>query len=153
MATNPLISQGTINRLMAAVHLVNFPELNVTSPFMGRRFVSLALDGDISTFINTATGMVLSPEPYMPATITIHMLRTQGLALAWRNQFVTGSGIGNVTVYPDTTTLLPFDFYNCGIRRLEALNLDGSNADFVIQLYGTYYINNDMWNQFTPLAA
>lgn len=153
MATNPLIQQGQLNRLQGAVHIYNFPALNVTAPYLGRRMIGLALDRDLSAFIDTATGMVISPEPYVPATVTIHLLRTQGLSLAWKTQFVNNTVIGPVTVYPDTTTLLPFDFFNCGIRRCEPLAIDGTSPDFILQLYGIYYVNNSLWDQFTPLAA
>lgn len=153
MATNPLVAQGQLNRLIGTVHINAFPGLNVTAPYLGREGIGLALEGDSTTFIGTMTGMVQSPEPYMPATVTVHLLKTQSIALAWKSQLVTQAAIGSVVVYPDTTTLLPFDFFNCAIRRLDPLRFNGEDAGFVLQLYGIYYINNVLWDQFTATVA
>lgn len=153
MATNPLIAQGTLNRLIGAVHVNGIPALNITAPYLGREGISLALEGDATQFINTMTGMVTSPEPYMPATVTVHLLKTQGLSLAWKTQLVVNALIGSITVFPDATPLLPFDFWNCGIRHVDPVRINGEDAGFVLSIYGTYYVNRQLWDQFTATAA
>ena len=87
---NPQIQQGTLNRLLASVVYANFTQLNVTSGYLSREAISLAFDGDTSQLIGTLTGAVTSPEPYIYGTVTMHLLRTQGLANAYKQQYETG---------------------------------------------------------------
>ena len=84
--TNPLVSQGSLNRLRASVVWPDNPTLNVTASYLGKEGVSLALDGEATTFINTLVGAVTSPEPYQMITLTIHLLKTQGLASLYKSQ-------------------------------------------------------------------
>lgn len=46
MATNPLIPQGTLNRVRASVVWPSFPNLNVTASYLGRMGIRLSLDGE-----------------------------------------------------------------------------------------------------------
>jgi hypothetical protein len=148
-----LVDQGSLNRLIGSVHVASNADLNVTAPFLGADGISLTLDGDSVEYIRTMTGMVTSPEPFLSASVTIHLLKTQGLSLAWKTQLVNNALIGDVTVFPDTTTLLPFDFSNCAIQRIEALRFNGTDAGVTIAIRGIYYVNNIMWNLFTSTAA
>ena len=98
---NPQVIQGTLNRLLASVVYADFPGLNVTSSYLAREAISLGFDGDTSLLIGTLTGAVTSPEPYIYGTATIHLLRTQNLANAYKTQIETNTTLGSVTVYPD----------------------------------------------------
>src|SRR6185503_10613982 len=112
---NPLQDQGTLNRLKASVVIPALPGLNVTAPFLGKEAIRLALNGTATTRINTMTGQVTSPEPYMAATITINLLRPQALAAAFKQQMETTSLIGDITVYTDTPNFGNYPFSNCSI--------------------------------------
>lgn len=153
MANNPQIQLGTLNRLISAVHVAANPALNITAPFVGKNGIRVRSDRHAVAFIDAMTGMITSPEPYIPLTVTAQLLRTQGLALAWKSQLVQNAIIGNITVYPDTTPFLPMDLYNCGFQDFDAMDWNGTDPHYTIQIYGTYYVNNNMWNQFTATAA
>lgn len=143
---NPLVQQGTLNRLRGSVVIPNFPALNVTAGYLGKQAISLALDGDVTQMIDTMTGLVTSPEPYMGATITMHLLRTQALATAWRTQWETLSTLGAVTVHTDTAALGHFDFQNCAVTRAPTMTFDGTDPGFMVEIRGIYYINQSLWN-------
>jgi hypothetical protein len=153
MAFNPQQAIGSLNRLIGSVHVNQYPNLNVTAPFLGREGISIGFDGDAIRFIDAMTGMVTSPEPYVAATTTIHLLKTQGLSAAWKAQWYQDARIGPITVWSDTTTLGPFDFNNCGIMRVETLRFNGEDAGFVVSIRGTLYINSQMWDLFTSTVA
>lgn len=144
---NPNVSQGTLNKIRASVVIPSFPSLNVTSPFLGRNGISLTFNGPITTFIDTLTGAVTSPEPYQPVRITINLLKTQPLAAAWRAQFESGlSLLGDITVRPDAATLPPYYLTNCGIETVNALAFAGEAADFPIEVSGYYLVNASLFN-------
>lgn len=143
---NAFIAQGTLNRLRGSVQVPSNTNLNVTAGYLGKQAISLALDGDVTQMIDTMTGLVTSPEPYIGATITIHMLRTQALQTAWRAAWENLSTLGQVTVHSDTATLPQFNFQNCAITRAPSFTFDGTNAEFIVEIRGIYYINNSLWN-------
>lgn len=143
---NPLVTQGTLNRLRGSVVIPSFTNLNVTAGYLGTGGISLSLDGDATQMIDTMTGLVTSPEPYIGATITLNLLRTQGFSETWRQQWENSSLIGQVTVHTDTASLPHFDFQNCAITKVPSFGFDGRSADFMVEIRGIYYINNALWN-------
>jgi hypothetical protein len=146
MATNPLVSQGTLNLLRGSVSWPNFPTLNVTSSFLGKAGIHLALDGEATTFIDTMTGAVTSPQPYQMITLTMHLLKTQGLSDAYKKQMETNALIGDGVVRPDVSTLSPYDVVNCSILTAHEMSFAGDDPHFVVVVRGYYMINSNLWN-------
>lgn len=146
MAVNPRIAQGTLNRVRASVFWNDFPELNVTAPFLGRDGISLGLEGNSTAFLPTLTGVVTSPEPYMMVGLTIHLLRTQALCNLYVARLQTSALIGDGTVRPDTALGLgPIDIVNCAIESVRELRFNGTDEGFVMMVRGYTIVNNDMW--------
>lgn len=144
--SNPLITQGTLNRLQASVTWPDYPALNVTASYLGKEGVRLALDGNSTTFLPTMTGAVTSPEPYQMLTLTINLLKTQGLAGQYKNQMETLSLLGNGTVRPDTTSLPSYSIVNAAIESVRELNFSGEDAGFAVTIRGYYLINSSLYN-------
>lgn len=142
---NPLVAQGVLNRLRASVVVTDFPELNVTAPYLGRQGIRLSLEGDTSLGIPTMTGVVQSPEPFQMAMIQVNLLRTQNIADLYKRQMETFSLIGPVVMRPDTTTLSPYYFENCAIASVGELPFDGQDPGFIVTLRGQYYLNSSLW--------
>lgn len=146
---NPNVQQGTLNRLKASVVLADFPALNVTPAFLGREMIGIEFEGDIVTYVQTSTGAVTSPEPYQKITVTIHLLKTQALASAYKKQLEANALLGDITVYPDVQTgqgLTTYAFTNCSIQRVMPLKMDGMDAGWAAVIGGYYLINNNLWN-------
>jgi hypothetical protein len=146
MASNPLIAQGTLNRLRASVNIPGFPALNVTAPYLGKAGISLALEGDITTRIPTMTGIVNSGEPYQMVSVTINLLRTQNLSALYKQQIETNSVIGDFNVIPDASTLPSYYINNGSILSIRELPMAGEDAGYVVVLTGYYNINSSLWN-------
>jgi hypothetical protein len=142
---NPQVIQGTLNRLLASVVYADYAGLNVTSSYLAREAISLAFDGDTSLLIGTMTGAVTSPEPYIYGTATIHLLRTQNLANAYKTQIETNTTLGSVTVYPDTTALSPFQLNNCVLMSVQETAFDGTQAGLIVRVRGVYNINSTLY--------
>lgn len=143
---NPQILQGTINRLRASVVIPAFPQLNVTAAFLGEEGIKMAFEGDATTFINTLTGAVTSPEPYLMVNVTVNLLKTQAIANIWKNQMETISLLGDLTIRPDAASLNPYALVNCSIMRPNDLDFTGKSAAYPISIRGYYNINNSLWN-------
>lgn len=145
---NPLVDQGSLNRLRASVVWTNTPTLNVTAAYLGRMGVSLALEGASTLFLPTMTGVVTSLEPYMMITITIHLLKTQQLASLYKAAMETNSLIGDGTVRPDVQSgiLAPYLVANCAVEAVRELSFSGDNADFAVTVRGFYLLNSAAWN-------
>ncbi len=149
MPANPLVPQGVLNRLVASINWNNFPELNITPPYLTKEAIRLALDGETTHYVPTATGAVTSPEPYMMITATAHLIKPQPLAAAYKAQMETNSLLGDGVIRPDVAAsqggLTPFDVANCSIQAVRELNFDGSDGGFVITLRGYWIINSELW--------
>lgn len=145
MAGNPLVAQGVLNRLRASVVVPAFPQLNVTPAFLGKEMIGITLEGNTSTYIDTATGAVVSPEPYQRVSVTLHLLRTQFLADLYKLQQESSSFIGDVTVRPDSSVLSPYQFNNCSIMSTPEQKFDGTDPGYRVTIGGVYYINASLW--------
>lgn len=141
----PLIPQGVLNRLAASVTWTSFPSLNVTPSFLNREGISLAFDGETTTFLPTLTGAVTSPQPYQMVTLTINLLKTQPLANLYEAQRQTQSLIGNGVVRADTSILVPYPITNCAIENVRELHFSGEDAGFSVTCRGYYLINSNLW--------
>lgn len=144
---NPLIAQGTLNRLRASVFIVDFPELNVSASYLGDAGITLSLDGDSTVMLQAMTGMVTSPEPFLPATITMNLLKTQSLSDLYKEQMENNTLIGDVTVTPDSIALGDYQITNCALSSVRELQLNGKDAGYVVTIKGTYNINDELWGQ------
>lgn len=143
---NTFVAQGTLNRLRAAVTIPNYSNLNITSGYMGKQFVTVSFDGDFNNLIPTGTGAVTSPEPYVLATVTVSILRTQALAASWVAQYQNITDIGAVSVFPDSAAYPEIDLVNCVIKHLDPGAFDGLDPVVRLTLHGVMYINNGMWS-------
>lgn len=142
---NPLISQGTLNRLRASVVWGGFPSLNVTPSYLGKQGIRLSLDGESTTMHPSLTGTVPSPEPYMAATLVMTLLKSQGLSDLYKKQMELNALIGDGVVRPDAATLGTYQIYNCAIESVRELDFSGASPDFAVTVKGFYVINNALW--------
>jgi hypothetical protein len=143
--SNPLVIQGTLNRLRGSVVYGAFPQLNVTSQYLAREGISLAFDGDTSLLIGTMTGAVTSPEPYTYGTATLHLLRSQSLANVYKTQIELLSVVGPVRIITDSYTLKDFFLTNCVLQSLQEMTFDGNQAGMIVRLRGIYNVNLSLY--------
>lgn len=142
---NPLVNQGTLNRLIGSIVWPSHPELNIIAANLGRAGISLALQGETTLYIPTMTGQVTSPEPYMAVEVTANLLKSQALSNLYKQQMETNSLIGDGTVRPDTTTLGVYQIINCSIKNVHQLTFSGEDAAFSVVFGGYYLINSSLW--------
>lgn len=142
---NPNIPQGTVNRLRASVVWPGFPALNVTASYLGEEAIRLSFGSGATTFISTLTGAVTSPEPYVPMTLRMNLLKTQALANSYKSQMELSSLLGDGTIIPDASTLAPYQLTNCGIGTVDPLEFGGKSAGWIVEVHGYYIVNNSLW--------
>ena len=145
MAINSGTSQGTLDRLRGSITVTDNSDLNVTSDYLGVGGITVAPSGNVTDFINTMTGRVTSPVPYIPVEVTINMLRTQTLAAAWYDQALSNSLLGAVTITPDVTTFPNITLKNCGITSLPSQSYAGTDPSFDIVISGYMIVNAQLW--------
>jgi hypothetical protein len=146
MAGNPLISQGTLNRLVASINWPNFPGLNITPPFLGPEGIHLTFEGDATLFIDTMTGVVTSVEPYLRFRMIAQLLKSQFLAASYKAQMEALTTLGNGVVRPDVSLgLTPYQLYNCAIQSGQPDAFAGRGAFYPVSFSGYYVVNNAAW--------
>jgi hypothetical protein len=148
MPGNPLIDQGILNRIRGTFVLTNHPELNVTAPFLDRDGINFRLEGEMSTQHATMTGVVQSPEPYVPCSVVVALLKTQALAEAYKTQQENSVLLGPGVVFPDVAVsgLTQFQLYNLSIQNVGDLLFNGSTPIYAVTMRGFYIINNSLFN-------
>ena len=147
MATNPLIDQGTLNRLRGSITIPNLPALNITAAFLGKAGINLALQGSATTFLPTMTGAVTSLEPYQAVILTAALLKTQALSGQWKAQQENSSILGPITVKTDSSVFPDYNLFNCAIESVRDMSFAGDDPQFMITIGGYYPVNAAMWNQ------
>jgi hypothetical protein len=143
---NPQIQQGVLNRVRCSVIVPNFTNLNITASYMGKSFAKVDFEGNFVEQIETGTGAVRSPEPYVMTTVTIGILRSQSLAASWVSQFQTDSYLGPVNVHPDSSAFPIISINDAVIRHLDPGAFDGADPVVRLTLRGTVNINDKMWS-------
>lgn len=143
---NPLVTQGSLNRLRASVTWPSFPVLNVTANYLGKDGIRLMLEGESVIYINTMVGAVTSPEPYQLIRMTMHLLKTQPLASQYKAQMENNALLGNGVVRPDSLALPAYDIVNCAINSIAELNFSGADAGFAVDIRGYYLVNNSLYD-------
>jgi len=146
MATqNNSIARGVLNRIKCSVVVPSYPSLNVIPANMGRSLARIAFNGQLVNQIPTGTGLVNSPEPFVMATITIALLRTQPIAAAWFSQIQLDSNIQDATIYSDTSTFPAIALQSVVASHMDTGPFDGTSADFQLVLSGAFPVNSAMW--------
>lgn len=143
---NPLVSQGSLNRIRASVTIPSVPSLNVTAPYLGKGGIRLTFEGATVLYLNTMTGQVTSQEPYVGAECVINLLKSQGLANLYKAQMELNALIGDITIRPDATPLNPYQFTNCSIKNIRELDFSGEHAEFTVTLGGYYLVNSALFS-------
>lgn len=143
----PVIPQGQLSRAVASVVWNDFPQLNVTPPYLGPAGISLSFGGPAASQLPTMTGVVVSPELMQLATIRINLLKTQTLADLYKQQMENSAVMGDCTIYPDIQTngIGVYQINNCSMGTLETLTLNGTDAGWIIPIIGVYLINNALF--------
>ena len=143
---NPLVDQGTLNRLRASIVVPNAPQLNVISANLGREGIRLALDGPATAYLATMTGAVPSPEPYQIVTLTVNIVKSEPVSNIYKTQFETTVLIGPVTVRPDSPTLGLYQLLNCVLENVREMSYAGDEAIYAVTIKGTYQVNAGYFN-------
>ncbi|MHB1644269.1 MAG: hypothetical protein ACYCS8_16745 [Acidithiobacillus sp.] len=143
---NPLVQQGTLNRVRCSVIVPNFTSLNITSSFMGKSYASIHFEDGFADQIETGTGVVNSPAPYVMGVISVGVLKTLALANAWLEQVQATVILGHLTIHSDTAAFPAIHLRTAVIRDFDPKAFDGTDPVAQITLRGVYNINNDLWN-------
>lgn len=142
---NPLVPQGFLNRVRGAMSVTDVPALNVTASYLGKEGISMRPDNAATDIIPTMTGTVGSQTPYQQVTLTVHLLKTQGLGASYQQRFATDTALGEVVVTPDATTLGNFTLLNCYLLNFNELPFNGMDAGYVVTIGGYLVTNDNMW--------
>ena len=142
---NPLITQGLLNRVITAIHVPTFPQLNLSAPYMSKSMVNLTFDGPFTDQIETATGIVNSPKPFVMGQLVLSVLRSQAVSGLWILQVQTASYIGSVTTYSDSTVVPSVILANCSITDIDPGAYDGTDPTTKVTVKGVFYTNALLW--------
>lgn len=144
--SNPYLVAGPLNRVRCHVVVPATPTLNITPQLMGKQFARIEFEGDFTQQIETATGIVNSPEPYVMATITVGLLRSQTLAASWLAQVQNTTLLGDVTIYSDTSSFPSITMNDAAVRQLEPGAYDGTDPVVRLTIRGTVNVNSALWS-------
>jgi len=142
---NPNIPQGTLNRVRGSISFDDNSALNVIAGNLGPEGISVSFGGGATTRIDTLTGQVTSPEPFVPVKLTVNLLRTQALANSFKTQQELNSLLGDLSFRTDAVTLGVYQFQNSSIGRIGDMRVNGKDAGYALEIDGTYQINSSLW--------
>ncbi len=143
-----LVQQGALNRLRPHLVVSQYPALNVTADYMGPEGISIEFQSQATDFPPSMTGLVTSPAPYVTTNFRVQMLRTQGLAGAWQNQYYQTSVLGNVTIHTDVSIsgVSQLRFRDVGVRNIPQFIMNGRDPYYTVDLFGALIINGNLLN-------
>jgi len=142
---NPNVPQGNLNKLIASMNFASNAALNITPSYLGRGGIRITFTGKIVENLPSMTGVVPSPEPYVPFTATIELLKSQAFSDVWKQTYEQDAYVGDTTVWPDATTLSPFQLQNASITGVRDMPFNGSDATFAVTIEGSYAVNQGLY--------
>lgn len=142
---NPYVNQGTLNRALTSLSVVDFPELNITTGYFSEQMAVLNFEDRIADYIPTTAGAVPSPRLVQYVTVRVYLNKAQGLAAQWEQQRLTNAVLGDVVVVTDSSALPSYYLENCILENVDAINLNGTSTDYSIQIRGSYPVNSDLY--------
>ena len=137
--------QGTMNRALTSVSVIDFPELNITSGFFGTKLARFTFEGATADQIPTLTGSVPSGRLFQMFTATIYLVQSQSLAAAWEQVRLTNSTIGDVIFVTASPTLPNYYVRNCILQNISDIDATGESVDFPLTIQGYYPINSALF--------
>lgn len=143
---NPLIPQGTLNRILGSCIFLQNSQLNVIAGNLAEDAISIAPETPAGDYPATLTGAVQSPRPFQVYTVTLHIDRAQPIAQIWEQQLLSNSNVGDFTVTGDVAGLGPWPFLNGMIMNRNELAFTGLTVEYAIVLRGVYPINNALFS-------
>ena len=146
---NPSVFQGNLNRLSSHIVVPTLPALNVTASYFGKSQAKLTFDGPSTDQIPTATGIVNSPHPYVMAQCVLSLLRSQSLANAWINQFITNCYIDTLQAFSDSSVFESLTITQASIMDFDPGAFDGQDPTVTVTIKGTFFINSSLWATLT----
>jgi len=142
---NPIIPQGSLNRALTSVSVIDYSELNVTSGFFGTKVARITFEGETSDYIATLTGAVPSPRLYQIVTVQMYLNKSQGLSSLWEQQRLVNAAIGDVNIVTDSSVLPYYYIHNCILQNVSDLELAGDSNDYPVTLKGVYLVNGSLF--------
>jgi len=142
----PNAQLGTLNRLRASVNYSTRQDLNVTPQYLGKAGITAVPISDSSALLGQMTGGVTSPEPYQMYEITLHMVKTLGLATAYKQAIETLCNVGDLVLKSDSDGQPNYQFYNATIVGGTNPAFNGTDAEFVVRLHCIYYTNSALFD-------
>jgi hypothetical protein len=149
----PLTQQGNLNRVSAHVTFASFQQLNANASYMSKSLVAVTFEGPFTDQIETATGIVNSPKPFVMAHAVVNLLRSQILSGLWIAQLRAGTYLGDVVIYPDSNVFPEIPITNASVTELDPGAFDGIDPAVKLTVKGTYYINASLWAPLTGPAG
>ena len=143
---NTFVAQGTLNRIRCSIVFADHPELQITASYMGKSMASIAFNDKFVDQIKTATGTVISPEPYVMATVNVNLLRTTTLGQQFLKQIGKTGSLGNATIYSDTNAFPEIDLVNVTVSGFNPSAYDGTDPAIHLALDGVFYVNDSLWS-------
>jgi hypothetical protein len=140
------VAQGNLNRLLGSITFIgDLTTLNVYSGNLGTEGIRLSFDGNATDLLNTMTGMVTSPAPYQPCTLTVALVKSADNQLAnlYKRQFINNTIMGQVTVFPDLVrgSFDTFVLQNVALESIREMAFNGTEAVIVVTMRGYYQVN------------
>jgi hypothetical protein len=153
MGFNPQTTQGNLNRVATHIVVPSFPQLNANAGYMSKGLAVMTFDPPFVEQIETATGIVNSPKPFVMGQIVINLLRSQSLANVWITQAQAQATLGTILAFPDSSTFEPLALSNASIYDFDPGAFDGVDPTVKVTIKGTFYINAAMWAALTGPAG
>ena len=141
-----VVPQGVLNLLITSITWTDFPQLNVTAPYMLREGMTLNFEGNSTIYIDTMTGAVTSQEPYLKVSTEIQLNKAGPLANQYKTQLETNALLGELTLLTDSPVIDPYTFETASIQNIRALRLNGQDAGFGVTIGAIYQVNSNLWN-------
>jgi hypothetical protein len=146
---NPNIVQGNLNRVATHIVVTSFTALNVTASYMTKDQAKLTIDGPFVDQIETATGIINSPKPFVMGTIVINLLRSQSLANLWIQQALSQCYLGQIVAYSDSSVFDALTITQASIVDFDPGPYNGENPAVPVTVKGTFPINSALWATLT----
>lgn len=117
--------------------------LNVYYTDMGQEQAQLAIEGDSVELLDTAYGVVQSPNLYVRATLTVSIVKDRPKYSTYVQRSMT-NGVINGTITLTDDARQTYVMRDCVLNMPKAVSTNGSEANVDFEIKGVILANTDL---------
>ena len=125
--------------------VISDPTLNISADDLGKDMIRISPQGDVTDILETATGVIGSPAPYIKVAISFTLNKTSSVCQRYLNKMFDNTQFNNLVLNTDSSTLAKIVVQNAFMSAWSEASFSGLEPGIGFTVTGFVPVNNSMF--------